>query len=94
MTVGRATIDKSGVMGLNGHVVERVSGVTGSHDTPVSEPDGSVTRRFLLSPEVRNNRKGGLNDHKISARSIVSKTHRTNHHNFQSLLSAERRIEG
>jgi hypothetical protein len=63
-----------------------VPGVTGSHDTPVSELDGSVTRRFLLSPEVRNNRKGGLNDHKVSARSTDRETHRTYHHNFRSLL--------
>jgi hypothetical protein len=42
---GLSTIAKSGVVGLSGHALERVSGVTGSHDTPVSEPDGSVTNR-------------------------------------------------
>jgi hypothetical protein len=29
VTLGRTTIDKSGVMGLSGQAVERVSGVTG-----------------------------------------------------------------
>jgi hypothetical protein len=58
VTLDRATIDKSGVMGLCGHVFGARVGRHWSHDTPVSEPDGSVTRRFLLSPEVRSNRKG------------------------------------
>ena len=33
MTLDRTTIDQSGVKGLCEHAVERVPGVTGSHDT-------------------------------------------------------------
>jgi hypothetical protein len=39
---------------------------------------------FLLCPEVRRNRKGGRNGHKVSVRSNNRKLHRTYHHNFRS----------
>jgi hypothetical protein len=98
MTLDRTMIDKSRVVGLSGHALERVSGVTGVMVPQFRRVTRSVLRpktvgmtvraksasRFLLCPEGRELAKGGG----VATRSRCDRERTeliiATHHNFRS----------